>query len=47
MQDGRGGPWKKIGETKGTDFNVNDLKEHGKLFIPLVLVSIKVYSSTS
>lgn len=30
MQDGRGGPWKKIGETKGTDFAVNGLKEHGE-----------------
>ncbi|CAK5074870.1 unnamed protein product [Meloidogyne enterolobii] len=30
MQDGRGGPWKKIGETKGTEFPVNGLKEHGE-----------------
>jgi hypothetical protein len=30
MQDGRGGPWKKIGETKLAEFPVSDLKEHGE-----------------
>lgn len=28
MQEGPGGPWKKIGDTKGTEFHVNNLKEH-------------------
>lgn len=30
MQEGRSGNWVKIGETKGTDFKVKDLKEHGE-----------------
>uniref|UniRef100_A0A915DB99 Twitchin n=1 Tax=Ditylenchus dipsaci TaxID=166011 RepID=A0A915DB99_9BILA len=30
QQDGRTGKWKKIGETKGVEFNVKDLKEHGE-----------------
>ena len=30
MQEGRSGNWVKIGETKGTDFWVKDLKEHGE-----------------
>uniref|UniRef100_A0AC34RIM6 Twitchin n=1 Tax=Panagrolaimus sp. JU765 TaxID=591449 RepID=A0AC34RIM6_9BILA len=30
MQEGRSGKWVKIGETKGTDFWVKDLKEHGE-----------------
>lgn len=30
MQEGRSGNWAKIGETKGTDFKVKDLKEHGE-----------------
>ncbi|KAK0400071.1 hypothetical protein QR680_003339 [Steinernema hermaphroditum] len=30
MQEGRSGNWVKIGETKGTEFQVKDLKEHGE-----------------
>ncbi|CAD6198887.1 unnamed protein product, partial [Caenorhabditis auriculariae] len=30
VQEGRSGQWKKIGETKGTEFKVKDLKEHGE-----------------
>ncbi|EGT49285.1 hypothetical protein CAEBREN_29721 [Caenorhabditis brenneri] len=30
MQEGRSGNWVKVGETKGTDFKVKDLKEHGE-----------------
>ncbi|CAA98064.2 Twitchin [Caenorhabditis elegans] len=30
MQEGRSGNWAKVGETKGTDFKVKDLKEHGE-----------------
>uniref|UniRef100_A0A0N5AQN4 non-specific serine/threonine protein kinase n=1 Tax=Syphacia muris TaxID=451379 RepID=A0A0N5AQN4_9BILA len=30
VQEGRSGNWKKIGETKGTEFKVKDLKEHGE-----------------
>ncbi|ETN78588.1 immunoglobulin I-set domain protein [Necator americanus] len=30
VQEGRSGNWKKIAETKGTDFKVKDLKENGE-----------------
>ena len=30
VQEGHSGQWKKIGETKGTDFKVKDLKENGE-----------------
>lgn len=30
MQEGRSGQWKKIGDTKVTEFQVKDLKEHGE-----------------
>uniref|UniRef100_A0AC35TXM9 Ig-like domain-containing protein n=1 Tax=Rhabditophanes sp. KR3021 TaxID=114890 RepID=A0AC35TXM9_9BILA len=29
QQEGKNGPWKKIGETKGTEFKVKDLQENG------------------
>ena len=28
QQEGANGPWKKIGETKGTEFQAKDLKDH-------------------
>ncbi|GMT25440.1 hypothetical protein PFISCL1PPCAC_16735 [Pristionchus fissidentatus] len=30
MQEGRSGNWVKVAETKGTEFKVKDLKEHGE-----------------
>uniref|UniRef100_A0AC35U477 Twitchin n=1 Tax=Rhabditophanes sp. KR3021 TaxID=114890 RepID=A0AC35U477_9BILA len=30
MQEGRSGNWKKVGETKGTEFKIKDLKEHSE-----------------